>query len=382
MITVAIKMLVGDKLKYFGLIIGVAFAALLITQQASILSGLAYQTGSFIRDTSQADLWVMDEQVRFSQDSLSISDNTLLRVRGIEGVAWAVPMYQGFLKARLADGTRMVVILIGLDDATLMGGPPKMAEGSLGDLRRDKAILIDADAADTKFRMKRGGDRGARVGDTISINDHECEVVGTYRASKSFFWEPVAYTTYSRALQVAPAERRMMNYVMVKLQPGEDVAAAQARIREATGLTALTGQQFIARTEDYILNETGILVNFGLAVALGFIVGVLVAGQTLYNFTIDNLRYYGTLKAMGATNLRLVGMVLVQVLAVAAIGYGLGVGAGSLLGKVVGDAGLAFRMPWQIPVLSAAAILVCCLIAGVVSISRVLRLEPAVVFKA
>lgn len=382
MIVVAIKMLVGDKLKYFGLIIGVAFAALLITQQASILSGLAYQTGSFIRDTSQADLWVMDEQVRFSQDSLSISDNTLLRVRGIEGVAWAMPMYQGFLKARLQDGTRMVVILIGLDDATLMGGPPQMAQGTLGDLRRDKAIFIDADAADTKFRMKRGGDRGARVGDLISINDHECEVAGTYRASKSFFWEPVAYTTYSRALRIAPAERRMMNYVMVKLSPGEDVAAAQARISAATGLTALTGAQFIAKTEDYILNETGILVNFGLAVALGFIVGVLIAGQTLYNFTIDNLRYYGTLKAMGATNLRLMGMVLVQVLAVAAIGYGLGVGAGSLLGKVVGDAGLAFRMPWQIPVLSAAAILVCCLIAGVVSMSRVLRLEPAVVFKA
>lgn len=382
MIGVAIKMLIGDRLKYFGLVLGIAFATLLIVQQASILVGLAHQTGAFIRDTAVADLWVMDDQVRFSQDSLPISDNTLLRVRGVAGVDWAVPMYQGFLKGRLPDGTRKVVILVGIDDATLIGGPPAMANGTLNDLRQDKAVIINAEEVDTKFMMKRGGGRGLKVGDVMSINDQDAQVVGMFKASKSFFWEPVVYTTYSRALQYAPRERKLMNFVMVKARPGQDVRELQSQIEATTGLRARTNEEFIKITADYILNETGILVNFGLAVALGFIVGILIAGQMLYNFTLDNLRYYGTLKAMGAGNARLVGMVLVQATAVGVVGYGIGLGAGSVLGQMVGEAGLAFRMPWQIPVFAAVGILMVCLMAGVLSVVRVLKLEPGIVFKA
>jgi putative ABC transport system permease protein len=382
---VALSMLMGDRLKYLGLLVGVAFSAMLITQQAGILVGLASQTGSFIRDTSQGDLWVMDDQVRFSQDTLPLQDTTLTRVRGIEGVAWAVPMYQQFLRARLSDGTRMTCILVGLDDATLTGGPPEMARGALADLRRDRAVIVDDAALATKMALRRAGEGSRtdmRVGDRFDINDSEVEVVGTYKASRSFFWEPVVYTTYSRAIRMAPQERRVMTYVIVKLQPGADAAAVSHRIKQATGLTARTNGDFMKLTADYILKETGILVNFGMAVALGFFIGVLMCGQMLYNFTIDALRYYGSLKAMGATNLTLVRMVLVQVLSVGAIGYGIGVGLASFLGKIVGDSGLAFSLPWQIPVLTGIAILTICGVAGLLSLWRVLRLEPAIVFKA
>lgn len=371
----------GDRLKYFGLVGGLAFAAMLITQQASILVGLAHQCSAFIRDTSQADLWIMDPQVRFSQDALPISDTALLRARGVDGVEWALPLYTGFTRVRLPDGTRMLCILVGIDDATLMGGPPQMVRGTLADLRQDAAVLIDEDARTTKMRMKRGGNRGIDVGDRLSMNDQEARVVGTYRASKSFFWEPVLYTTYSRALRFAPRERKLMTYVLVKLKPGADVQDAAGRLERATGLTARTNAQFVEATTRYILVETGILVNFGLAVGLGFVIGSLVAGQMLYNFTVDNLRHFGALKAMGATNWTLIGMVLVQVLTVGALGYGIGIGVGSVLGQVVAEAGLAFLMPWYIPVLAAIAILTMCLLAGVLSLIRVLRLEPAVVFK-
>lgn len=381
MISVALQMLMGDRLKYLGLIAGIAFAGMLIVQQASILIGLTDQTGAFIRDTAVADLWVMDDQVRFSQDSLPITDNTLLRVRGLPGVDWAVPMYQGFLKARLPDGTRKVTIVVGIDDATLIGGPPAIVQGSLADLRRDKAILVNEDELDTKFMMKRGGGRGMRVGDTMSINDQDAVIVGTFKGRKSFFWEPVIYTSYTRAMQYAPRERKLMNFVLLKAKPGQDIKELQKRVEAATGLKARTNDEFIGITADYILNETGILVNFGLAVGLGFLVGALVSGQMLYNFTVDNLRYYGTLKAMGASNWRLVGMVMMQSVTVAVLGYGIGLGLGSLLGKVVGDAGLAFMMPWQVPVFGGLAILTCCLLAGLISVRRVLQLEPAVVFR-
>ncbi|MBL8990529.1 MAG: ABC transporter permease [Phycisphaerae bacterium] len=382
MMSVALKMLVGDRLKYLGLVAGIAFAALLITQQASILIGLAHQTGSFIRDTAVADLWVMDPQVRFSQDALPIRDTTLERVRGVDGVQWAVPMYQGFLKARLPDGTRVTTILVGVDDATLLGGPPRIVRGTLADLRGDNAVFIDESALDTKWMQKRSGGRGLRIGDRITINDKDAVIAGTYSASQSFFWEPITYPTYTRALRYAPPERNLMVFTLVKVAPGQDVADVAARIARTTGLDALTGEQFIARTADYILKETGILVNFGLAVGLGFVIGTLIAGQMLYNFTLDNLRHYGALKAMGAGNWLLVRMTMLQVLTVGALGLGIGVGAATYLGRIVGDAGLAFRMPWQVLAGAAVAILVICTLAGLLSIVRVLRLEPAVVFKA
>jgi putative ABC transport system permease protein len=379
---VALSMLFHDRLKYFGLLVGIAFSAMLITQQAGILVGLAAQTGSFIKDTSQGDLWVMDDQVRFSQDSLPLQDTILTRVRGVEGVDWAVPMYQSFLRARLKDGTRFLVILIGLDDATLMGGPPAMVEGSLGDLRRDRAVIVDHAALATKLTRKRTDGAPMKVGDRLDINDSEVEVIGTYSATKSFFWEPVIYTTYSRAIAIAPPERRVLTYTMVKCKPGVDVAAVKARIEAATGLSARTNEEFAKLTRDFILKETGILINFGLAVALGFFIGVLLCGQMLYNFTVDSLRYYGSLKAMGATNVQLIRMVLVQVLTIGVLGYGIGVGMASFLGQLVADGGLAFSLPWQIPVAAAGAIGAICVISGVLSLVRVLTLEPAIVFKA
>ncbi len=220
------------------------------------------------------------------------------------------------------------------------------------------------------------------MGDRLTINDQEAVVAGTYAGSKSFFWEPVLYTTYSRALRYAPRERNLLAFVTVKLKPGYDPAVVAARLREATGLAVRTNAEFEKITADYILKETGILVNFGLAVALGFVIGVLIAGQMLYNFTLDNLRYYGTLKAMGTGNAALVRMVLTQTLAVGVVGYGIGVGAGAIMGKVVGDAGLAFRMVWEIPVLAAGAILFICVASALLCLRRVLALEPAIVFKA
>src|SRR5579871_861063 len=216
-------MLLSDRMKYYGLILGIAFAAMLITQQASILVGLTMQTGAFIRDTSQADLWVMDPQVRFSQDPLPLRDTVLQQARGIDGVEWAMPLFQSFVPGQMADGTRFNMLLVGVDDATLLGGPPQMEQGSLADLRRDRAVLIDADSAGSKLRMKNGGGRAVAVGDRLSINDHDAIVTGSYRGRRSFFWEPVLYTTYSRALQYAPPQRKMMNFVLVKGRPGEDL---------------------------------------------------------------------------------------------------------------------------------------------------------------
>jgi putative ABC transport system permease protein len=381
MYAIAIKMLMGDRLKYFGLLAGMSFAAMMIAQQASIFVGLISQTGTFIRGLPYVDLWVMDEQVRFSEDQQPIPETALPRIRSIEGVEWAVPMFKGWLPARLPDGTRLNAIVVGIDDATLVGGPLAMKEGRLEDLRRDGAVLIHHKEASTKLKQDKRGGAPLKVGDRISINDQDAFVAGTFDSDPSFFWDPVMYTTYSRALRFSPRQRNLMHYVLVRLRPGTDVEAVRARIQDSTPYKALTRPEFIALTRDFIAEKTGILINFGIAIGLGFCVGMLITGQTFFNFTLDNLRYFGALKAMGTSSWMLVKMVMLQVMVAATFSLGIGLGVASLMGLQLKETDLAFLMPWQVPVLTAGSLLFISMLAGGLSLVKVLRLEPGVVFK-
>ncbi|HEX9872597.1 MAG TPA: ABC transporter permease [Candidatus Tectomicrobia bacterium] len=383
---VALKMLIGDRSKYLGIIMGLTFASLLITQQAAIFVGLMTRTYGFITDTGQADIWVMDPKVQFVDDIKPLQDTQLFRVRSVEGVEWAVPLYKGLLKARLADGTFQTCIVVGLDDATLIGGPPAMVVGQLADLRRSEAVIVDLVGAEGKLAkpspIPGQPPMPLTVGDTLELNDHRATVVGLASVSRTFQSQPVVYTTYARATAFAPRERKLLSFVLVKAKPGEGQQAVAERITRVTGLAAYPRDVFKQMTVDYFMENTGIPINFGIAVGLGFIVGTAIAGQTFYNFTLDNLRHFGALKAMGAANTTLLGMILLQALMVGSIGYGLGVGAASLFGYLLGSTELAFRLPWQLLVVSAAAVTIICIFSALLSIRKVITLEPAIVFKA
>ena len=144
------------------------------------------------------------------------------------------------------------------------------------------------------------------------MNDHRAEIVGICKASPSFQTFPIIYTRYSLALNYAPQERRVLSFVLAKAEPGVAPADVCVRIKEQTGLQALSNDGFAWLTITYYMRRTGIPINFGTTVLLGFIIGASIAGQTFYLFTIGNLKQFGTLKAMGANNRRIVGMVLAQ----------------------------------------------------------------------
>ncbi len=101
---VAIKMLVGDRAKYLGIIMGLTFASLLITQQLAIFCGLMARSYGAISDMGLPDIWVMDPKVQFIDDVKPLQDTELYRVRGVAGVEWATPLYKGMIKARLSNG--------------------------------------------------------------------------------------------------------------------------------------------------------------------------------------------------------------------------------------------------------------------------------------
>lgn len=385
MYLIALKMLVGNRGKFFAMLFGVALTSLIITQQSSIFIGLMSRTVGFIFDTPQPDLWVMDPKVQFVDDIKPLQDTKLFQVRGVDGVEWAVPLYKGQIRARLSNGTFQTCNVIGLDDASLVAGPPTMVEGSLADLRRADGVIVDEAAANGKL-AKPGPTPDSpkiplKVGDSLELNDNRAIVVGIARATRTFQSQPIVYTTYSRATRFAPRERKLLSFVLVKVRPGEDVHAVAARIAQQTGLSAYTGPEFKGITIRYFMKNTGIPINFGMAVGLGFLVGVAIVGQTFFSFIVDNMRYLGILKAMGAPNRLLFHMILLQTALVGVIGCCLGMGLASLTSIVSKNSELAFYMPWQVPVVTALATALITLITTAFSLSKVLNLEPGIVFR-
>ncbi len=376
---IALKMLTGDRGKYLGIIFGVAFASLLMAQQMAIFVGIMRRTTSQIRDVTDAGLWVMDPATRYVDEVRPLTDTDLQRVRGVPGVAWAVPFYKGLVQVRAADGTFRQVILLGLDDATLIGGPRTLVRGTLADLRRPDAVIVDEAGYDLLWPGEP-----VTLGKTLEMGDRRAVLVGICQASAPFQTWPVLYTRYSQAQRFVPGDRHHLSFVLAQAEPGRPAREVAAAVGRQTGLLALTGEDFGRKTIAYYFQSTGIPINFGITVALGFLVGVAIAGQTFYLFTMENLKQFGALKAMGVTDRSLVGMILLQAVVVGLVGYGLGMGATAAFFEATKHSThlRGLFLPWQVMAASAAAVLLIVVLSSLLSIRRVLVLEPAVVFRA
>src|SRR5487761_629519 len=373
---IAWKMLTGNQGKYLAMILGIAFASLLIAQQSSIFCGLMLLTTSQIKDLQGADIWVMDPNVRFIDDVNPLSENDLYRVRGVPGVEWAVRLYKGLARARLETGSFQQMVLLGLDDATHVGAPRQIVAGDLADLRQPNALIMDEAGYHQVWPNEP-----YRIGKTFEINDRRAVLVGVCKARRTFQTNPIVYSRYSEAVLYSARATKVLSFVLAQGKPGTDPADLCRRIHRQTGLQAQTREQFAWTTILHYVRKTGIPINFGITVLLGFIVGAAIAGQTFYLFTIENLKQFGALKAMGVGNPRLVAMILFQAIVVGVIGYGLGIGAAAVFGHACREsARLAFFMPWQVMAGTGVAVVLIAATASLLSLGRVLRLEPAVVF--
>jgi putative ABC transport system permease protein len=375
---VALKMLTGDRAKYLGLIFAIAFATFLLENQTSIFSGILKRTGSQISDITDAQIWVMDPKTEYFEQTKALKDTDLTRVRGVDGVEWAVNLYKGSPVARTLDGKFAVSFCIGLDDATLTGAPRKMLLGSWERLREPDSIVIDKAGYVLLFPGEP-----LELGRTLELNDHRATIVGISDASAPFVSWPVMHARYSEAVNFVGRERTQLSYVLVRPRPGIKAEDLCARIEQQTGLRARTTNQFCWDCILYYLKNTGIPVNFGITIAIALIVGAVVAGQTFYLFTVENLKQFGALKAVGVTNWRLIGMILLQALAVGVIGFSIGTGMGATFFEVFSHK-LATRgiiLMWQSVALTGGCILFVVMFASILSLRRVLVLEPAIVFR-
>jgi putative ABC transport system permease protein len=320
----------------------------------------------------------MDNRVRYLDEAPGLQDIDLMRVRGVPGVEWAVRTYRGIVRARLEDGNTRNVRLSGLDDETLVGAPQEMLAGRVEDLKRPDAVIIDKAGYEYMW-----GQEPYRLGRTFELNDRRAVLVGVCQVAAPFVSDPIIYARYSQAATYVPRERNLMNYILVKPSDGVDQAELCRRIEERTGRMALTARQFFWKTVGYYLASTGIPVNFGITIVLGFIVGAAVTGQTLYLFIVESLKQFGALKAMGIPNRGILWMIVLQALTVGSIGYGLGAGLTAIFFITTNNfthlAGL--HMTWAALLGTGAAVMVIVIGTSIISARRVLTLEPAIVFR-
>ncbi|MDR7103326.1 ABC transporter permease [Croceicoccus sp. BE223] len=378
MIWIAIRMLTGDRQKYYGLIFGIAFSTLLITQQLTIFVNLVERGASGTYNVPNADVWVMDGVSRTTDVNYPMPSTALDRVRSVPGVEWAVPHLRASASVRSGDGDLEGVSIIGVDDATLIGLPRNMVEGSADVLSQPDSVIIDDVGVTRLFEDGR-----SPIGERLELNDQRAVIRGIADAVPGFTSQVTLYTKYSQALRYVPGTRNRLSFVLVGAADNVSADELARRIHEQTGLRARTRDQFARDGIEFIVRNTGIPLNFGITVGLGFIVGVAIVGLTFSLFIRDNIKQFGALKAIGVTNAKIRAMVSAQAGLVGFTGYGLGV-IGTMLfiwGFSANPFFKGFYIPWQIPLVSLAAVMLILALTGWLALRNVLKTEPASVFR-
>lgn len=377
MISLAFKMLIGNRASCIGILFGIFLATLLISQQSAIFLGLIQRSYRIVTDITEPNIWVVDPATESEDKLRSLPIAYVDVVRSTPGVEWAVPLNSALVPLVTAEGKFDIAQLYGIDDATLIGAPNEVLEGSVLDLRREGGVIVDIYSANSSLAKtdSDGKKRPLGLGDTLEINGKYALVVGICKVTQNFYPQPIIYTSSSQFKVFYPALNERTKFIIAKTNPNTDVQSVCNLINTNPDLHALTREQFKNKIRDFFL-ETGILINFGLSVLLGVIIGFSIAGQTFYMMTMENIVYYALIKAVGGTGRMLLKMILFQAAVVGIIGYLLGIGVTVLWGMAIEGTTLAFLFPWQLLVFTGGIILLICAFTATLCIRKVFRADP------
>ena len=393
MLSIAVKMLMGDRAKYLGLIFGIAFTSFLVTFAASYFSGFMTRGFALIAENAAVDVWVMDPAVSSVEKTTNLPSWALDRVRNVAGVGTAAPLALGTAEARFPGGRFQAFQVIGFDDASLTGLPPLRGNIAAGVLRAPNAVALSAGGTSGKLdtpqlptgqwsRMQTSDDTPSRqlaVGDELLLNDRAVRIAASANALPRFPPRPLLYLPLSRVTALLP-ERRPITFVLVRAASGVDPLALARRIEERTGLRARTAADFREDTVRWFLVNSEDVGDIASMLVLAMSVGFGATGIMLYMFTIEHLPQYAVLSAMGARRGTLLAMIFTQASVAALIGTGLGFGLCAIAGQFAELAGFPFRVMWFTPVIGGAMVLLVSSVAAALSARPVLTLQPMLVF--
>ncbi len=377
MISVAFKMLIGKRASCIGVIFGIFLATLLISQQAAIFLGLIERSYRIVTDISEPTIWVMDPATESDEKLRSLPTGYLNVVRSVPGVEWAVPLSTTLIPVITSTGKFDICQLYGIDDATLIGAPTQMLEGSVRDLRRERGIIVDVYSShDSLAKVEPDGRKiPLKLGDRLEINGKSALVVGICKITRGFYPQPIIFTSVSQFQVFNPGAEGKISYILAKSNSKADIHHVLKSINAYSELHALSREQFKEQIRDFFL-KTGILINFGLSVILGIIIGFSITGQIFYMMTSENTVYYALIKAVGGTGKMILQMIVFQAALAGVIGYSLGIGVTVLWGLAIQGTTLAFLFPWQLLVFTGSIILIICIFTAALSIQKVFLADP------
>jgi putative ABC transport system permease protein len=365
--------LVHDKVRLLVTVTGVVFAVVLIVVQFGLFLGFATTTSGLI-DHSGADLWIMSSRVPYIEVGVPFSERKLSTVLATPGVAHATKYIARFSQWQRRDGRQESVQIVGFDPDQRLGGPWNVIEGRVADLKLDDNVFVDE-----LYKPKLGVER---IGDVFEIRGHRARVAGFTRGIRSFTTSPYVFTSFKNAQNYATIAEDQTVFILVTGDGSARIDTLRHRLlARVKDVDIVTTSAFSSMTRFYWMFTTGAGVAVLLAALLGLVVGVVIVAQTIYATTMDHLREYGTLKAMGATNRYLYRVIVQQAVISAIAGYSLAMVVSWFVVRGSAKGGAAILLPWPVAVGMLGLTLAMCTVAALVSINKVTRLDPATVFK-
>lgn len=374
MISTAFKMLIGNRAAFIGMIFGIFLAILLISQQSAIYLGLISRSYRIVTNISSPDIWVIDPATEGEDLIRPMPKDYLQYVRSTPNIEWAIPVNYVLLPLKTTRGTYKVAEVYGIDDKTLIG-MPELLQGNTEDIYREGAVIIDANSAENLLATTSpdGKKIPLKIGDELEINGSRAVIVGIGKITPGFFPQPIIFTTYNHVQQFSGSNR--IQYIAAKVRKGADINQILTQINSNKKVLGLTRKQLESRIANHFL-KTGILINYGISVLLGMIIGFSIAGQIFYISTIQNLGYYALIKALGGTRSMILKMILFQAFVVGIIGYILGTGVTLLWGFATKNTTLAFQFPGALLLFTGSLALIICAFIAFLSIRKVFKLDP------
>lgn len=365
--------LMHDKVRLSVTLTGIVFAVVLIVVELGLFVGFTVTTSSII-DKSRVDLWIVSKGTPYIEQGSVFSERKLYQVLATPGVASAEKYIVRFSNWKTPAGAEEGIQIVGFNPYTGVGGPWNVVEGNVDELKTPDAVMVD------EIYAKKLG--VARVGESFEINGRRARVVGFTRGIRAFTTTPYVFSSFKNAQGYSRIDEDQTYFILVRAVRGADITGLQQRLESRLrDVDVLTTAKFSSMTRIYWMFTTGAGVAVLIAALLGLVVGVVVVAQTIYATTMDHIREYGTLKAMGAPNSYIYRVIITQAGISAMAGYVLAMFVSVFIVHASRNGGAAILLPWQMAVGIFFLTLLMCVTAAVVSINKVTSLDPAMVFR-